>query len=179
MSIRGLAILFLFSVGACVPVGPAGPGAGTGLPRPGGGTPISNIANGAGAPDPGFAGYIITASAGIFRITWAGYHEFRGSVFATNNDLGRFYAGCMDSACSLASSEDAVVLGNGDPARVDFVSFPASGKRSGFDVEVRSSDLLIDLLINDQRNPAAVTFVSADTGQPATAATLPLRLVVR
>lgn len=142
-------------------------------------TPISLIAGGVGNIDPGTAGYIITANAGSFRFTWTGYAEFRGSIFLSGGGFGRLYPGCRDNACALASGEDAVRVG-AEPGRIDFVSFPASGKRSGFDVEIPGDTVWIDLLVNDARRPDLTLFAGVRGGQPfqASAATMPLALQI-
>ncbi len=177
MLILKAAFFFLLaSLAAC-----GGNSVGTGFPRPSGAPPYL-IALGAAADDLGFPGYIITANTGVYRVTWAGGNEFRGSVFTSSGAFGSFFPGCTDGACSLASGEDRVVLGNGDPGRIDFISFPASGKRSGFDVQVGDGTLLVDVLVDGGRNPQLVQFVSGDPqtfNQTVTAPTIPLTLVDR
>lgn len=144
-------------------------------------TPISLIAAGVGNIDPGSAGYIITANTGSFRFTWTGYAEFRGSIFLQSGVFGTLIPGCRDGACSLASGEDVVRVG-AQPGRIDFVSFPASGKRSGFDVQIPSGDTVwIDVLVNNARRPDLTLFAGVDgRGQPfqASAAVIPLALQI-
>jgi hypothetical protein len=149
---------------------------GSGAAKPACGTLYSYIEVGAAAPDPGFAGYIITANAGTYRITWTGFKEFRGSIFSAPGAMTKFYPGCRDGSCSLASGEDQVVLNGGDASRVDFVSFPASGKRSGFDVEIRGGVVWLDLLVNGERNLQRISFVSEETGMLASAPAVPFGL---
>ena len=189
----GLSALAALSLGATgcfgTPYPNPGPGpgtqiiVGTGAAAPNfNATPVSLIAGGVGNIDPGTAGYIITANAGSFRFTWTGYAEFRGSIFAAPNAYGTLTAGCIDGACSLASGEDVIRVSPNEPGRIDFVSFPASGKRSGFDVEILSNQVWIDLLVDGVRQPRLTLFAGVDpqTGQPfqASAATMPLSLQV-
>lgn len=152
----------------------SGPGAGTSRPIAGSYL-IAPIQIGAFAPDPGFAGYIITANAGSYRITWAGYREFRGSVWIKSG-TPQFVAGCQDGACSLNGSEDSVVLGS-EAGRVDFISFPSSGKRSGFDL-LFSGDLVLDLLVDGRRDASRVGFVSGVNGQFSSAPGMPFGLTM-
>lgn len=123
--------------------------------------PVSRIAVGLGVQGNLPSGYVITANTGSYRITWAGFREFQGSVWIT---AGRpqFTAGCIDGSCSL-SSEDRVYLNTDDPQRIDFDSFPASGKRSGFDLTY-TGDLVFDMFVDGQRRPDKVIFPAADVG---------------
>lgn len=167
-------------------LGPGGPTIiiGSGAPAPGN-LASTGILAGAGTFDPTLDGYIITANNGVFRITWTGFREFSGSVFASTGALGRVFAGCQDGSCSLATSEDAVAVSSSDPDRVDFGSFPASGNRSGFDVEVSDNRLILDLLIEEDstgaevRDPSKVVFTSSITGQQASAPDDPFELLVQ
>lgn len=151
---------------------------GSGAPRPPCRTPFSLIAVSAGSHDPGQAGYIITASAGTYRITWAGFREFRGSIFSAPGAMTRFFPGCRDGSCALSSAEDQVVLSGANHDRIDFVSFPASGKRSGFDVEIRGGVTFFDLLVDGLRQPGRVIFVSAETQQISSAPSMPFGLAM-
>jgi hypothetical protein len=167
---------FLAAASGCIFVDGVGGGAGSYGPRPGPNTLIAPIAIGVGVPDLGRAGYIITANAGTYRITWAGFREFRGSVFVSD-PAPQFFPGCMDGSCSLASGEDRVVLDRSEAGRIDFISFPGSGKRSGFDIAVPAGQpILLDILVEDARRPDRVTFVSAVTQALASAPSMPFGL---
>lgn len=169
-----LALALSLFTGACGRI------VGSGGARPGISTAVSPIAGGIGSLDPGAAGYIITASAGSFRFTFAGYGEFRGSLFAQPGKLGALTTGCIDQSCALTSGDDVVRVAS-EPGRIDFLSFPASGTRSGFDIEVSDNLLLVDLLVDGRRRPDLTLFPSVDDfGRPfqASAATMPIGLQI-
>lgn len=178
LSPRPLAAAALLSLSLLT--GACGRIVGSGSGRPPQNTAISLIAGGVANVDPGTAGYIITANAGSFRFTWSGYAEFRGSLFADPSAFGRLVPGCVDNTCTLASGEDVVRVST-EPGRIDFLSFPASGKRSGFDVEITSNLVFVDLLVDGRRRPELTLFAGVDdSGRPfqATAATMPIGLQV-
>jgi hypothetical protein len=143
----------------------------TGPPQ---GGPVAPIAVGVGITGAPPNGYTITANTGSYRITWAGFQNFSGSVWVRSG-TPQFAAGCSDGSCALGGGEDYVRLGAG--GRIDFDSFPASGKRSGFDL-FYTGDITLDLYVNDQRRPDLVVFVSGVTRQLASAPAMPFGLTM-
>lgn len=185
-SLTALTLTLAFHATGCFgnSTGP-GPGGtpvvvGSGAPAPNyATTPVSPIVGGAPGLDQGTAGYIITANVGSFRFTWTGYAEFRGSIFLDNTGFGTLIPGCRDGACSLASGEDVVRVG-AEPGRIDFVSFPASGKRSGFDVQIPGNTVWVDLLVDGVRQPRLTNFTTVINNQavPGVAQFMPLALQI-
>ncbi|MCS6914244.1 MAG: hypothetical protein RMK29_08525 [Myxococcales bacterium] len=145
--------------------------------------PLSRILPGAAAPDPGYDGVIITANiGGSYRITWdttwQGFNRIQGSVFTQSGANPQFFPGCTDRSCAL-TSRDQVVVGN-MPGRIDFLGLPGSPVRSGFDIVIGDTDVLIlDVLTNGVPDPGRVVFVSTDTRALASAPGMPFGLTTR
>lgn len=144
------------------------------VPRPGSASPKPDLANlplfritvDTAVQGVGLEGYVITASNGIFRLTWAGYSAFRGSVFTKPGDLVEIHPGCVDGSCRSPLTEELITSAKGDPDRIDYFSFPTDATVSGFDVEVRGDGAFFDLLIGDQRRADRIFFLSPDTVPP-------------
>lgn len=145
-------------------------------PRPGADTLLSRILLNAFIIRVGRPGYVITATAGYFRVVWTGPGVHQGSVFADRGQLIGFTEGCADGSCPLVAAEDMVQRRKSDSDAVDFYSKTTSGRPAGFTVQVASGPLYVDLFQDGVRRPDVVYFYSADLGSVVVAATLPIGL---
>jgi hypothetical protein len=177
------------SLSGCILVDTGPPGGtviGSGRGKPVG-APVSRIAAGIGAPDPGYDGVIITANVGgSYRVTWdnqwEGLTEVEGSVFSASGSTPQFFPGCTDGACSLMGGDQVIV--GALPGRIDFIGYPSTRiGRSGFDIILPGGDndqLLVDIFTNGVPDPDRVIFPATDFGgQVASAPTIPFALTTR
>lgn len=115
------------------------------------------------------SGYAVVGSGRLFRFTWNGSGEFRGSLFADQQRLIRVSPACADWGGNCARGKAPVDLfyGNNDRDRVDF-SARSSGHAYGIEIEIANAELgvMVDLLVNGVRAPMLVFFGSSVTTPP-------------
>lgn len=122
-------------------------------------TPLIRIAR--GSPAPNVKGYVLIANDAYLRLTWAGYSEFRGSIYPQTPSGGRVEVGCSDGGC-LAEPGTTQVQQSSDGLRIDFVSFPIGQQRGGLTFIFPQSEVLyFDLLVDSSYRPDLTYLIEA------------------
>lgn len=108
-------------------------------------------------------GYELYATVKSLCLTWGGYSEFEGSIFAVPGVIQRVTDGCADGSGKAGVGINHVQV-NADRTRIDFVAFPPYPQRGGIELFVSAGALLgVDLLVEGSRATSEVYFSSADT----------------